>query len=249
MIGRRLARLRDYLVTGSRSRAALRRGIQRRWQGFYRSDADITSGPMPWETTLFDRFIPSGSDVLLVGSGSGRDLIALAERGCRVTGVEPADEAARTANRMLAGRALTANVIEGFFEDASVTGVFDAVMFSFHAYAYVPESARRIAALRKAASLTRSGGHVIVSHPAHMKRPSAIFILLGRMAGALARSDWRIEAGDLVSAGVEHPGAINFVHAFEDGEVEREARAAGLDVAFRAEFADDEVVAVALRSR
>lgn len=250
MIGRRLARLWGYAAAGSRSLEDLKRGIRYRWQDFFDSDADILSGLMPWEAALFDRFIPRGSDVLdvlLVGSGSGRDVVALAERGCRVTGVEPAGDAVRIARRVLTSRGVTATLIEGFFEDATVSGRFDAVMFSFHAYAYVPESKRRIEVLKKAASLVKPGGHVLVTHPAHMQRPRGIYIWLGRMAGLLARADWRLEPGDLIAVGIEHPSAINFVHAFADGEVEREAAAAGLRTAFREEFVDDEVIAVALQ--
>jgi SAM-dependent methyltransferase len=243
----RIARLWGYVAASSRSLEDLKRGMRRRWQGFFDGDADILSGLMPWEVALFDRFIASGGDVLLVGSGSGRDLIALAERGCRVTGVEPAGDALRTARRVLADRRLKATLIEGFFEDTAVAGTFDAVMFSFHAYAYVPESRRRVDVLKKAAALLKTGGHVVVTHPAHMKRPHGIYIRLGRMAGAIAGTDWRVEPGDLIAVGVEHPSAINFVHAFADGDVEREAAAAGLQVVFRAAFDADEVIAVALQ--
>lgn len=248
MIRRRIARLWGYVAAGLRSLADLKRGIRHHWQGFFDNDADILSGLMPWEIALFDRFIPRGSDVLLVGSGSGRDALALAGRGCRVTGVEPAGDAVRIAERALASRGLAATFIEGFFEDTPVSGRFDAVMFSFHAYAYVPESTRRIDVLKKAASLLTPGGHVLVTHPANMERPHGIYIWLGRVAGAVAGTDWRIEPGDLVALGVEHPSAINFVHAFANGEVEREAAAAGLRTVFRHAFAEDEVVAVAITS-
>jgi SAM-dependent methyltransferase len=247
VIRRRIARLWGYAAAGSRSLEDLKRGIRHRWQGFFNSDADILSGLMPWEVALFDRFIPRGSDVLLVGSGSGRDVVALAERGCRVTGVEPAGDAVHIAERVLANRGLTATFLEGFFEDAAVSGRFDAVMFSFHAYAYFPESTRRIEVLKKAAALLTPGGHVLVTHPANMERPHGIYVWLGRVAGAVAGTDWRIEPGDLIAVGVEHPSAINFVHAFANGEVEREAAAAGLRTAFREEFVDDEVIAVALQ--
>ena len=248
MTGGRLARLWGYAAAGRQSLDDLKRGIQRHWQGFSSGDADVLSGLMPWETALVDRFIPRGSDVLVVGSGSGRDVLALMERGCRVTGIEPSGDAVRIARRVLSARGLTATLVEGFFEDAVVDGRFDAVMFSFHAYAYVPESRRRIAVLQKAASRLKAGGHVLVSHPARMERPLGLFIWIGRLAGALAGADWVIEPGDLIAVGAGHREAINFVHAFADGELEREAAAAGLPVVFREEFVDDEVIAAALRA-
>jgi hypothetical protein len=67
----------------------------------------------------------------------------------------------------------------------------------------------------------------------------------GRIAGALTRSDWRVESGDVVSADSrERPPSLSFTHAFEHGELEREAAAANLRVVFRHVADDGTVVAV-----
>ena len=60
---------------------------------------------------------------------------------------------------------LSATLIDGFFEDVPLTGGFGAVIFSFYSYSYIPESHRRIAALRKAADHLTAGGHILVSYP------------------------------------------------------------------------------------
>jgi SAM-dependent methyltransferase len=91
-----------------------------------------------------------GDDVLLVGSGSGRELVALVGGGYHVTGVEPARRAVATCRRQLEMRSLTADVIEGFFEDVALPRRFDVIIFSGCCYDFIPESRRRIAALRKA---------------------------------------------------------------------------------------------------
>ena len=63
------------------------------------------------------RFVTRDDDVLLVGSGPGRDLVALVGDGYRVMAVEPARRAIATSRRQLEMRGLSADIIEGFFED------------------------------------------------------------------------------------------------------------------------------------
>src|SRR5579859_4915696 len=130
----------------------IREGIQHFWQGFNSQDGDIAAGLMSWEDDLVQRFVSPGAAVLVVGCGSGRDLLPLVERGCRVTGVDPASSALSVAQRVLRQRHFSADLIEGFFEDVMISGSFDVVMFSYYSYSFIPESARRIRALRKAAA-------------------------------------------------------------------------------------------------
>ena len=106
-------------------------------------------------------------------------------------------------------------------------------------------ASRRIAALKKAAALVRPGGHVIVIYAAGIPRPRAFLVRLGQMAGAVMRSDWRLEPGDLVSDNRAPAPSLSFTHAFEEGELEREAASANLRVVSH-HAADDSTVVAAL---
>ena len=55
---------------------------------------------------------------------------------------------------------------------------------------------------------------------------------LTRFLARLTRSDWRPERGDVVSLATGDRHAIHYEHQFVDGELEHEARAAGLTVVF-----------------
>ena len=57
------------------------------WQRFYHREEQILAGLMDWERTLFEQGIPPRGRVLLVGSGSGRDLIGLLNMGYAVVGL------------------------------------------------------------------------------------------------------------------------------------------------------------------
>ncbi len=231
----RASRVLNYAACGTMSLADVKDGIRQSWEGFHRRDEDIASGLMDWERDLVGRFVRPGEAVLVVGAGSGRDVIALVEGGCRVTGVEPAAAALARAGDLLRARQLAATLIEGFFEDVAVPGRFDVVMFSYYSYSYVPEARRRTAALRKAASSLTDGGRILVSY-APMPGPHPFLIRIARAAAAICRTDWRLEPGDYVT--IESGAFRGYVHAFADGEIEREAVAAGLDVVHHVRYPD-----------
>src|SRR4029453_7212897 len=205
--------------------------IRQSWEGFHSREEDIATGLMDWERDLVARFVQPGDAVLVVGAGSGRDVIPLIERRCHVTGIEPAAAALDRARQVLRARQLPATLIEGFFEDVAIPGRFDVVMFSYFSYSYVPEARRRIAALRKAASCLTAGGRILISYPP-LAGPHPLLIRVARATAAICRTDWRLEPGDHVS--IQSSALRGYAHAFADGEIEREARAAGLDVVHHA---------------
>jgi SAM-dependent methyltransferase len=226
-------RVIDYAAAGTVSLDDFKKNIRAEWQDYADDEAEMTAGLMTWEEDLFAPFLVPGASVLIVGCGSGRDLLALAERGCRVTGVDPAGVALAAARRLLEQRRQSATLIEGFFEDAPLTGRFDAAIFSFYAYTYIPQSARRVAALRKAAALLKSDGCIVISH-SRGRRPRPVLISTARAAAAVCRTDWRLEPGDVVA--ITPANAFTYRHEFEPGEIEREASAADLQVVARREF-------------
>jgi SAM-dependent methyltransferase len=242
-----VARTSTYIAAGTRQIADLQEDQRRAWELFYANHPSHDSTLMPWEADVVDRFVQRGATVLLVGCGSGRDLVPLVQRGCRVTGLDASQTALEIADRALQAHGCTAALVRGFFEDTPIAGAFDAVIFSYYAYASIPMSGRRIAALDKAASLLEPGGHIVISHAAHGVRPRAILVGLARLAGTLARSDWRIEPGDLVWRDRVEGPTISYAHIFEDTELRSEARAARLTIVSH-QIVDGAVVAVLART-
>jgi SAM-dependent methyltransferase len=229
---RRVSRVSDYLSIAALRLDELKEGIRTRWQDFADADLDTAAGLMPWEQEMFERVAAHRTDVLVIGCGSGRELFALIEQGCRVTGIDPAGDALDRAQRGLESRHLSATLVEGFFEDVPLSGRFDLVVFSHYCYSLIPAAKRRIAALEKASTILKPGGQILVSYVA-APRPRPILVRLGRMMGALCGTDWRIEPGDVVWGLGQR---LNFQHMFESGELEQEAAAARLRPAFRMNF-------------
>jgi SAM-dependent methyltransferase len=221
-----------YAGAGTMRIADLRAGIEREFGSYYESEREIGSGLLDWEAEIAARFITPSHRILLVGSGSGRDLLPLVAMGCQVTGVEPAARALELARRALEARSLGATLVHGYFEEAAIDGRFDIVAFSHGCYSFMPGSARRVDALRKAVRHLERGGHVVLSVLSSPDQPRTRSSGIGRAVGALCRSDWRIEDGDFFE---RLPGddIVRFAHLFGPGEVEAEAAAAGLRVVFR----------------
>ena len=243
-MAQRLARLTDYLAIGTRQLSDMRNDSLRTWQRFYERHKSHDSRLMAWEIEFADRFIRPGDDVLLIGCGSGRDLLPLVERNYRVTGIEPVGAALDIARGMLAERGLSAALIEGFFEDASIVGAFDAVIFSYYCYAVIPQSRTRVTMLRKAAGVLKTGGHIVVSVASNTPRPNRILLRVGQLSSIVCRSNWQLEPGDLVWNNREGHPSYSYTHAFTAGEIQHEVRAAGLTVVSQRQADDNTIVTV-----
>jgi SAM-dependent methyltransferase len=238
----RVTRVLNHLTAGTLTLAQLRNGIERTWEEFSARDSDIAMGLMRWEEEMLARFVTKDDDVLLVGSGPGRDLVAMVDRGYRVTAVEPARLAIATCRRQLAMRGLSAAIIEGFFEDVALPRRFDVIIFSGCCYNFIPESRRRIAALRKAAAHLTPGGRIVVNFMTE-RSGHPLLIQLARLSAIVSRTDWRPERGDVLLPVDPRRALFHYEHPFGPGELEAEAVAAGLRVVERCEFTGAPVLA------
>ena len=243
----RVSRTTTYLAAGTRRLDEMQADHTRAWDDFYAKHDGRDTRLLPWEDACLAGFVTPGTEILIVGCGSGRDLLALVERGCRVSGIDPSGEGIASAERLLRARGATLQLIRGFFEDTPIPCGLDVVIFSYYCYAAIPMASRRIGALKKAAALVNPGGHVIVSHASAIP-PRAMLVRLGRLAGAFTGSDWRLEPGDLISDNRTREPSFSFTHVFGDGELEREAAAASLRVVSRHVADDQTVVAVLTRA-
>jgi SAM-dependent methyltransferase len=241
----RASRVVNHLAAGTLRIRDLRLGIEHSWEHFAATDAAVAAGLMCWEEELVARFVDPDDDILLVGSGPGRDFIALAGKGYRVTGVEPARRAAATSRHQLEKRGLRADIIEGFFEDVALPRRFDVIIFSYCCYSFIPGSGRRIAALRKAAAHLTAGGRILISYLSEQSG-HPLLIQCAQLAATVSGSDWRPERGDIVHPVHPTQPLFHYEHPFRPGEIDMEAAASGLRITARRDFRDNPVVVLAL---
>ena len=218
------------LSAGTLGFRQLRAGIEDTWSGFVADESEIASGWDPAEAAIVARFISAVDRVLVIGCGTGRDLIPLLRMGCEVVGIDPVPEIVAMARRELEKRQLQSSIVEGYFEDTAVPGRFDVVLFSNHTYSYIPERSRRVAVLKKAADLLSPRGRILATYLAS-RAPFRPRMLRAMQAVArLTRSDWRPERGDHLEPLDGRPGRFAYEHFFGPGELEHEAADASLIV-------------------
>jgi SAM-dependent methyltransferase len=216
--------------------AQMREGINATWNDFNAGEHDIRGGLASWESTVADRYVKPGDRILLVGCGSGRDVVAFLERGCVVTGIDPAERALTRARDYLTKHGGDAALKCGFFEDCNDEQVFDVLWFSWFVYGYIPDSKRRIRMLKQATRNVSRSGYVVISYPTDPPRSRAAGLV--RFAQRLWRSDWALEEGDVIGR-VEGTTLFTYEHRFTRDQIEQETRAAGFHPVL---FADPIVV-------
>ncbi len=228
----RASRVPHDAAVGLLRRAELDRGRDLAWQRFGELQvADAAFTLMGWEENFYGRFLARGERVLVVGCGTGRDLLGLLERGYRAEGLDVVAANVEAARANLARRGHRAPLSVGPIETAALDGVFDAVVFSWYCYSYIPERRVRVDTLRRVLEHLAPGGRVLICYVRRFEPRPMVSPWISRAAAWISRSDWRPEAGDVVSFEPGMAGA-RYEHAFLGEEVEAEARAAGLEVAY-----------------
>jgi SAM-dependent methyltransferase len=222
----------------SASELARRRGAL--WDDWGVSAGHIEQGLFAWERSFYQRLAPR-SRVLLVGCGSGRDLLGLLALGHEVVGIDPAPRPTAIARQQLIAHDYLPRVLTASLEEALLDERYDAVIFSWFTYSLIQGRQARVRALARAGALLAAGGRVLLSLPGGSPSASRLVPLM-RLVARLSGADWSAEPGD--SFEWEGGQVTWFHHRFAAGELEDEARQAGLRVVERRE--DDGVTLVEL---
>ncbi len=211
----------------------LQRASRRAWDetAARQSEAYISSGFLAWEREFYLPLLKPDDRIMLVGCGSGRDLLALWERGYRTDGLDSGAQLTAVARDMVARRGWPATILTGAIETATLTARYDVVIFSWFCYSYIPHARSRVEVLSKVKAHLDSGGRVLISYILPMPGRRQALMFLTRLTARLSGSDWHPESGDYISH--DRPGRYlsHYEHQFSPEEIEAEARAAGLAVA------------------
>jgi SAM-dependent methyltransferase len=218
-----------YLAAGLLRERDLDAASQIRWRESVPEVDDVDYGLDVWEQRIYGELLTRSDRVLLVGCGSGRDLIPLVELGYNVTGLDPVPELVDLAKTNLAKRGLSAPVHAGFVETWDMAEPFDVVLFSGACYSYVRPSALRVETLRRIKARLSQKGRIIINYMGLVQQ-SRLSTMLTRLSAQLSRADWRPEPGDCFSRDHRVQPILRCEHLFRPGEVASECQLAGLRV-------------------
>jgi SAM-dependent methyltransferase len=238
----RVARLFDLLsrglfslAVGTLQRADLEHMSSAVWEQFG-SDGEVASaGLMGWERAVFAEFVKPTDRILIVGSGSGRDLLALSKAGHQVVGVEPSPVPVERARRLLRDNGYSVDIVATRFDHAELPGQFDVIVFSWLCYCYILGAAERSAALSKARAHLNPDGRIVISYIEVDRPQTSRGTTLARFSSYLTGADWRAERNDNFVPDVGRD-LYAYQHSFGPGELQNEALAAGLSVLGKRRF-------------
>jgi SAM-dependent methyltransferase len=222
----------SYLAAGVLTRRDLDRALARLWDDLGQDDTGDQPGLLVWESAFYLPQLRPHERILLVGCGSGRDLVPLLERGHPAEGIDLAPRAIDACRQRLGRLGLSATLHVGSIESAALASRFDVVIFSWLCYGYIPGTQARIRALRNAREHLGPGGRVLLSYVRREPPPARLPSQLARLCAWLFDSRWTPEYGDLLLVRRGTAGlSVHHEHHFAPQEVEHEARKAGFAIA------------------
>lgn len=218
-----------YFGAGFLTLRELRAASILRWEMYGAAECNVAAGLEEWEARVYRDVLRPSDRVLLVGCGTGRDLIELAKLGCEVVGLEQspilADQARAHLHRLGLAGVVVAEPVESYVTHAT----FDAVVFSLYMYSYIVGAESRVAVLARAREHLSPRGRIVLSY-ATIQPQSPVWISLSRISSACSGSDWWPHSGDRLYGPLSQPEILNLEHQFSQDEIARECRAAGVRV-------------------
>lgn len=201
--------------------------IQKNWDDatFFRESPAIVAGLMEIEKQFIDR-LPSKARVGLVGCGGGREIIPLLRLGFEVDGADLAPKAVDCARHHLAKMGLSAKIYCADIAEFVFPGEsYDAFIFSWYTYGYIPTAVRRIRALKNLQSKLSDKGCVILTFNTRISQGPSLATRVARAMARLTGNSYCPEPGD--SFGYD----LSYEHFFTRDEIVAEARLAQFGLA------------------
>jgi SAM-dependent methyltransferase len=218
-----------YLAAGLLRPEELRAASRHCWEAYNAASRADDSGLDAWERRFYGAWVRPGNRVLLVGCGSGRDLVGLIELGCQVTGLDASRVAVARAADRLSRRGIAAPLLTSDVETAELEASYDVVIFAPVTYAYIPQHAARVRTLARLRAHVQHDGRVLLTY-LERRGPSPRSLRLVQWAGRLVGHGWHPEPGDCLAREFSAPRLLRYEHHFTPEEIARECEAAGLCV-------------------
>jgi hypothetical protein len=207
---------------------AVSRAHYARFGDRYTTEAWNRSGFMWWERDAVDRSFGSVRSAIVTSAGGGREALALAQRGLRVSAFECVPEFVAFARILLEGSSAT--IVEADPEEVPEVGVHDGAIVGWGSYMHIPGSEARVRFLRGLRKQIADGGPVLIS--CELRKPEGRrAAIVARAAGIVRRlhgSRQPVEIGDGLKGW--------YCHRFTEEQLRDELAQAG----FRLDFCSDQ---------
>ncbi len=166
-----------------------------------------------WETQVFNMYHVDSGSMLVLGSGHGRESIAIAQRGVTVAGVDTNYLAVRTAVQFARTIGVRAHFfVASFLELPFASASFDFVLLTNVMYSAIPDASARKTWLTGLRHVLKPNGRVILSFASEREHASRLKPICGRLNAVLVKFTGANKAyrkGDAYAYG-------HFMHFFQN---------------------------------
>lgn len=181
-----------------------------------------------WEMEVLERYKINSGRMLAMGTGWGREALAIARRGLTVIGVETNPVAVREAQRFARQTGLSAHFHRADFAALPYAdGSFDFALLATTMYSAIPGTTGRQAWLGRLRRLLKAGGLVLLSYERELPAPSRIKAISGRLNAFLHR----LPGANLDYRPGDNYSTDHYMHAFQsEAEIRAELIGAGASI-------------------
>ena len=192
----------------------------------FSEDDYIGQGLLTWEKCVVEKYAAKKGSFLVLGSGGGREAIALAKSGFRVTGIDSSKDMVEMAKANAGKAGVDADFSVGDFMEPPLSGGrFDYCMLSCSMYSAIPSRGMRVKVLRAMRDMLKEDGLAIVHFLLDPTRKKERLFKLRKFVAKMTGGNVGYLPGDGFIPG------IHFLRDFTDeAEVVGEAEEAGFFV-------------------
>jgi 2-polyprenyl-3-methyl-5-hydroxy-6-metoxy-1,4-benzoquinol methylase len=191
--------------------------------GFESKEFNINHGFWPWEAEAIQEHFVNKKCILVAGAGGGREVIALAQLGYRVTGIDFSSSLVDACCRNAQEAGVPVDVLLSPPGDLpSGLGIYDALLIGRGFFHHIPSSARRIAFLAHCHHHLKQDAPVILSDFFTRNDDSRFYSLtqaIGNKIRKVRNQSETVELGDWLTE--------TFQHAFTAEEIQNELLSSG----------------------
>jgi hypothetical protein len=188
----------------------------------YRDDKYNKSGLWKWEQKVIEKYFADCKNLLLIGAGGGREVLALSRLNYQVDGYECNKNLVEFANQLLTQENVNSQVKLIARDSCPETQQkYDGVIIGWGAYMLIQGRDRRINLLKKIKETMNPQAPIFLSFYCYQKTNRYYYIIakIGNSIRWLLRRDLLDVGDDLVP---------NYVHYFTQTQIEKELKEASL---------------------
>lgn len=182
----------------------------------------VKQGLLEWEKYAVEKYASRKGTFLILGSGGGREAIALAKMGFRVIGIDSSEKMIKKAKSYASKEGLEIEFRKGDFFDLSPPGeLFDYGILSCLMYSSIPTRSLRVKALSQIRAALGEGGMLMIHFCFDPTRKKERLFKLRRFIAKAFGGNREYLEGDSFSS------AFHFLRHFtSEAEVAEEAKEA-----------------------